>query len=561
MLLSLTCALTLALTALSVNANELTRGLPPLQSRNASSFFLSGIQGQPPQTRTFNFEVTEVMGAPDGVERAMLVINGIFPGPTIEANQGDTLIVNVHNGLTENRTSIHWHGLFQNSTPFFDGTAAVTECGILPGGTLQYKFTFGEFFGTTWYQYVPFRHSHSIDNQYSDGVVGPLIVHPTAGNPPLIPVYDAEMIVQLSDWYHQLAASYVATFLSPEGTDGIPGAEPVPDTGIINGLGQYHATGSFFTASRPLATAYRLRLIHTGSFPSIRFSLDSHVLTVIEADGTFVTPEQVAGLTLGVAQRYSVLVKTDQPPGLYWMRSELDEGMYDYFSPGQVTDIRGVVRYSNFKGPQTIPANKSDPGADGLPDLTDAELVPAIINNPPESTKQYNVFFFFGTGPSGGSLAFFNETSWSPLVGTTTLQQVHAAPLTYAPEGAHVISGNQLILTEDNLQVIDFQVNNLDEGPHPFHLHGNKFWVMGTGPGNYSGEALNSDNPLTRDTLIIQPGTWVVLRFVGNNPGVWTFHCHIAWHITAGLLLQFKIQPSKIAQLVLPESVTGECPS
>ncbi|KAJ6478940.1 Cupredoxin [Mycena sanguinolenta] len=69
------------------------------------------------------------------------------------------------------------------------------------------------------------------------------------------------------------------------------------------------------------------------------------------------------------------------------------------------------------------------------------------------------------------------------------------------------------------------------------------------------------DNPLTRDTLIIQPGTWVVLRFVGNNPGVWTFHCHIAWHITAGLLLQFNIQPSKIAQLVLPESVTGECPS
>ncbi|KAJ6478941.1 Cupredoxin [Mycena sanguinolenta] len=299
------------------------------------------------------------------------------------------------------------------------------------------------------------------DNQYSDGVVGPLIVHPTAGNPPLIPVYDAEMIVQLSDWYHQLAASYVATFLSPEGTDGIPGAEPVPDTGAVLDPGK----------------TYRLRLIHTGSFPSIRFSLDNHVLTVIEADGTFVTPVQVAGLTLGVAQRYSVLVKTDQRPGLYWMRSELDEGMYDYFSPGQVTDIRGVVRYSNFKGPQTIPANISDPGADGLPDLTDAELVPAIINNPPESTKQYNVFFFFGTGPSGGSLAFFNETSWSPLVGTTTLQQVHAAPLTYAPEGAHVISGNQLILTEDNLQVIDFQVNNLDEGPHPFHLHGNKFWV------------------------------------------------------------------------------------
>ena len=41
----------------------------------------------------------------------------MYPGPTIEVNQGDRLIVNVHNNLP-NATSIHWHGLVrQAATP------------------------------------------------------------------------------------------------------------------------------------------------------------------------------------------------------------------------------------------------------------------------------------------------------------------------------------------------------------------------------------------------------------------------------------------------------------
>jgi len=42
-------------------------------------------------------------------------IPDIYPGPTIEANQGDRLVVNVRNNLP-NTTSIHWHGLVR---PFF----------------------------------------------------------------------------------------------------------------------------------------------------------------------------------------------------------------------------------------------------------------------------------------------------------------------------------------------------------------------------------------------------------------------------------------------------------
>jgi FtsP/CotA-like multicopper oxidase with cupredoxin domain len=48
-------------------------------------------------------------------EREMLVINGAFPGPTIEANWGDTIQVTVHNTLQEG-TTLHWHGLLQTNT-------------------------------------------------------------------------------------------------------------------------------------------------------------------------------------------------------------------------------------------------------------------------------------------------------------------------------------------------------------------------------------------------------------------------------------------------------------
>lgn len=95
--------------------------LAPLQSTPQNNFVLAGLSGQPPQTRMFNFTVSMVQGAPDGVSKPMLVVNGqfvrvfdaahnllthfkgMYPGPTIEANQGDRLVVNVTNML-ENRT-------------------------------------------------------------------------------------------------------------------------------------------------------------------------------------------------------------------------------------------------------------------------------------------------------------------------------------------------------------------------------------------------------------------------------------------------------------------------
>lgn len=77
---------------------------------------------------------------------------GQYPGPTIEANEGDTIIVNVKNKLPKVGTSIHWHGLFQNGTAWMDGPAGVTQCPIPDGGSFTYKFKIEGQYGTYWWQ-------------------------------------------------------------------------------------------------------------------------------------------------------------------------------------------------------------------------------------------------------------------------------------------------------------------------------------------------------------------------------------------------------------------------
>jgi len=89
----------------------------------------------------------------------------------------------------------------------------------------------------------------------------------------------------------------------------------------------------------------------------------------------------------------------------------------------------------------------------------------------------------------------------------------------------------------------------LDEGTHPFHLHGHKFWVMAQGDGNFNYSMPLDPNPVTRDTVSLRKSAlgvianpsegygFTLIRFVSDNPGAWAFHCHISWHMEAGLLM------------------------
>src|SRR5690606_4562268 len=89
-------------------------------------------------------------------------------------------------------------------------------------------------------------------------------------------------------------------------------------------------------------------------------------------------------------------------------------------------------------------------------------------------------------------------------------------------------------------QVVELIINNMDPGNHPFHLHGHVFQIIGRGESVYDPAQPYPDvleNPSRRDTVLIPSFGNIGIRFVADNPGVWLFHCHIEWHLTAGLAL------------------------
>ena len=85
--------------------------------------------------------------------KVIIGVNGLLPGPTLIVDEGSTVIAYVNNNLTQEATSIHWHGMKQYNTPWMDGVAEVTQCPIKPSSNFQYIFK-AEPSGTFWY------HSH-----------------------------------------------------------------------------------------------------------------------------------------------------------------------------------------------------------------------------------------------------------------------------------------------------------------------------------------------------------------------------------------------------------------
>ncbi len=100
-------------------------------------------------TVTYDWDVTWVWASPDGFGRPVIGINNQWPCPTLQARQGDTVVVNLNNKLNNQTTGLHFHGINQLSTPDMDGPSGVTQCAVPPNSSVQYQFTV-DMPGTFW---------------------------------------------------------------------------------------------------------------------------------------------------------------------------------------------------------------------------------------------------------------------------------------------------------------------------------------------------------------------------------------------------------------------------
>jgi len=181
--------------------------------------------------------------------------------------------------------------------------------------------------------------------------------------------------------------------------------------------------------------------------------------------------------------------------------------------------------------------------------VDDLALVPteAIPAPPVTRTIELNVLFSLMT--DGTNRGMFNlQTYNQPLVPAVFSE------LSLGSNATVVNAYGPQSFVLNHLDVVDLVVQNGDNGGHPFHIHGHKIWLVGRSQNFSSSDpALNPPipqhlpNPLRRDTVMIPPGASATLRFVADNPGVWFFHCHIEWHLEAGLAVEL-IEAPLIAQ-------------
>jgi FtsP/CotA-like multicopper oxidase with cupredoxin domain len=228
--------------------------------------------------------------------------------------------VEVTNGMTDEGTSMHWHGLLHKESQWYDGTPSIQQCPIAPGQTMTYRFLADQV-GSSWW------HSH-LSAQYTSGAFGAMIIHGEGENTG----YDEDLgPVFLSDWYHKpLPDSLITTMHS------FNSQPPPADNLLINGKNNFPCETTtdpcvpnagvskfFFSPGK----SYRLRLVNSGAAVSAKFSIDGHTFTVIAQDFTPVTPYQTDLISLANGQRVDVVVQaTGEAGSAYWMRFDIGDG-------------------------------------------------------------------------------------------------------------------------------------------------------------------------------------------------------------------------------------------
>ncbi|PPR91341.1 hypothetical protein GOBAR_AA29344 [Gossypium barbadense] len=328
-----------------------------------------------------------------------ITVNGMFPGPTLEIKNGDTLEVQVVNKGRYNVT-IHWHGVRQMRTGWADGPEFVTQCPIRPGGSYTYRFTVQGQEGTLWW------HAHS--SWLRATVYGALIIRPREGKSYPFPKpkraettiilakdslrwYEPSKMVETkwiasaccTPWHHcllrfqkhdHLCMSCMATFAWElnltstkaditshplEWWDANPidvvreatrtGAAPnVSDAYTINAQpGDLYKCSSKETTVVPIDSGETnlLRVINAALNQPLFFKVANHKLTVVGADASYTKPFTTSVLMLGPSQTTDVLIRGDQPPSRYYMAARAYQSAQN--APFDNTTTTAILEYKS----------------------------------------------------------------------------------------------------------------------------------------------------------------------------------------------------------------------
>ncbi|XHG07321.1 hypothetical protein AWENTII_010473 [Aspergillus wentii] len=548
---------------------------------------------------TVQFEITLTWeeGEVAGSKRKMILTNGQFPAPTLQLKQGDDVEFRLNNKLPF-ATTIHFHGIDQQGTPWSDGVPGLSQRPIQSGDHFLYKWK-ATSYGAYWY------HAHT-RGQIEDGLYGAISIQPddsverpfsmiTDDQEELHAILEAEKNTKpmiLSDWHTMTSEQ----FWKAEEVTGLDGY--CVNAMLINGKGSVQCLPrdviNEYTTPAQKASLGNATLTDLACFPPIAategnfthydilspqgffegctpsqgptevlevnpaagwvswdlicaagvsapmFSIDEHPMYVYAIDGRYVEPMRVDAVLLHIGTRYSVMVKLDNLAGDYTIRSA-NQGV------NQIVNATAVMSYASpvktQKGPSKPYINMI--GVNTTQDtviLDEAKVVPFPVEVPSMDVDQtffveiqrYNASYRWTLGNSSFPLS-------AEKVPTPLLFNQSAIP-------------QDLTLRTHNGTWVDVLIHMTGglQPPHPIHKHSNKYFVIGRGSGVFSytsvaeamthiPESFNFKNPQMRDTFPTLPvtaeTTWMAIRYHVVNPGPFLLHCHIQAHLSGGMAM------------------------
>jgi len=386
-------------------------------------------------------------------------------------------------------TAIHWHGLHPPNNE--DGVPGVTQLPIRAGASDFYNFPVLPA-GTHW------MHSHQA-LQEAFLLEAPLIVHDPADRAR----DEQEVVLMLSDFSFTPPKEIYAKLRQGTKMNAaeMKTAATRPDANDVN----YDA---YLANDRTLADPQvvkieaggrvRLRIINGSTGTNYLVDLGSLTGELIATDGMAVKPVRGSRFPLAIAQRIDVIVQIPREGGAFTILA-LREG---------AVERTGIILAT--AGAKVSKLSSTGPSPTGLLTLELERRLVAV--NPLESKPADVTTVLRLQGNMSKYEWMINDVALNVANPSSEKAQVHAK------------MGQRVALKFVNETPMS----------HPMHLHGHTFEVVAINDQRFTG-------PM-RDTELVPGKTSVTVEFDADNPGLWYIHCHILWHLDAGMAALLEYQ-------------------
>ena len=519
-----------------------------------------------------------------GKEKRAIAVNGQIPMPTLEFTEGDTAVIRVHNELKED-TSLHWHGVWLPNKE--DGVPMLTQMGIKPGTTYTYSFPIIQN-GTHWY------HSHS-GYQEQIGMYGSMVLKKRTNDPsfrkgiddlPVVPVMLSEwtdlkpeniqrMLHNANDWAgikkgstqsyaEAISEGHFKTKLTNEWKRmlAMDVSDVYYDKFLINGANESQLKQ--FKAGDKV----RLRISNGGASSYFWLRYAGGKMTVVANDGNDVEPVAADRLIIGVSETYDVVVTIPEKGISYEFQATPEDRTAQaslFIGEGKKQLIDPLPKLKYFEGMKmmndmmNMDGTMNDMGMQMSLQQMDMNTVmyPEITGETPKKAKKEKTqqqALHHGEKQPGNSNAddHSHQNHATPAIVTLNYGMLKATENTELPQNAPVrelrfeLTGNmnRYVWSMDNKvmsetdkipvkkgEILRITLYNNSMMRHPMHLHGFDFRVINKN-GAYA--------PL-KNVLDIMPMETNVIEFAANEEGDWFFHCHILYHMMAGMNRVFEV--------------------